>query len=85
MAAQIELTFDNLEAVLADAGCTLADVVRLNIFTTDMDTLFGHLGRIARRLEPPQLQAREHDRGSRPPGLSRDARGDRSHRNHLKR
>ena len=37
MAAQISLAMDNLEAVLRGAGMTLANVVRLNIYTTDVD------------------------------------------------
>jgi enamine deaminase RidA (YjgF/YER057c/UK114 family) len=40
MAAQIELSLDNLEAVLAAADMTLANVVRLNMYTTDVDELF---------------------------------------------
>jgi enamine deaminase RidA (YjgF/YER057c/UK114 family) len=42
MAAQLELALDNLEAVLADADMTLANVVRLNAYTTDVDELFKH-------------------------------------------
>jgi enamine deaminase RidA (YjgF/YER057c/UK114 family) len=42
MAAQIELALDNLEAVLAGADMTLANVVRLNAYTTDMDQLLAH-------------------------------------------
>jgi enamine deaminase RidA (YjgF/YER057c/UK114 family) len=49
MAAQLELALDNLEAVLAGAGMTLADVVRLNVFTTDMDELLKHFPRLAGR------------------------------------
>ena len=37
MAAQLERSVDNLEAVLTDADMTLADVVRLNVYTTDFD------------------------------------------------
>lgn len=33
--AQTELCFTNIEAVLASAGMTLADVVRINAFVTD--------------------------------------------------
>jgi enamine deaminase RidA (YjgF/YER057c/UK114 family) len=40
MAAQLELALDNLEAVLAAADMTLANVVRLNAYTTDVDELF---------------------------------------------
>jgi enamine deaminase RidA (YjgF/YER057c/UK114 family) len=42
MAAQLELSLDNLEAVLADADMTLANVVRLNVYTTDFDELVKH-------------------------------------------
>jgi enamine deaminase RidA (YjgF/YER057c/UK114 family) len=37
MAAQITQALANLETVLADAGYTLADVVRLTYYTTDVD------------------------------------------------
>jgi enamine deaminase RidA (YjgF/YER057c/UK114 family) len=37
MAAQIGLALDNLEAVLSAGGMSLADVVRLNMYTTDVD------------------------------------------------
>jgi enamine deaminase RidA (YjgF/YER057c/UK114 family) len=40
MAAQLELALDNLEAVLAAADMTLANVARLNAYTTDVDELF---------------------------------------------
>ncbi len=40
LAAQLELSLDNLEAVLAAADMSLANVVRLNFFTTDVDELF---------------------------------------------
>ena len=36
MAKQLAQAFDNLEAVLAKAGMTLANVVRLNFYTTDI-------------------------------------------------
>jgi enamine deaminase RidA (YjgF/YER057c/UK114 family) len=41
MDAQMTLALDNLERVLADAGFTLADVVRLNYYTTDMEAFFA--------------------------------------------
>ena len=50
MAAQIQLALDNLEAVLRDAGMGLADVVRLNIYTTDVDAFFAAYEGAARRL-----------------------------------
>ncbi|MGH2741270.1 MAG: RidA family protein [Thermoleophilaceae bacterium] len=42
MAAQLELALENLEAVLAAGDMTLANVVRLNVYTTDVDELFKH-------------------------------------------
>jgi enamine deaminase RidA (YjgF/YER057c/UK114 family) len=50
MAAQLALSIDNLEAVLAAAGMSLADVVRLTVYTTDVDGLFPHYGVLAGRL-----------------------------------
>jgi enamine deaminase RidA (YjgF/YER057c/UK114 family) len=42
MAAQLGLALDNLEAVLAEADMTLANVIRLNAYATDVDELFKH-------------------------------------------
>ncbi|RSN11548.1 enamine deaminase RidA [Nonomuraea sp. WAC 01424] len=50
MAAQLTLSLDNLEAVLGEAGMSLADLVRLNVYTTDVDRLFEHYGVLAARL-----------------------------------
>ncbi|MFF3849687.1 RidA family protein [Streptomyces sp. NPDC002328] len=50
MAAQLTLSADNLEAVLGEAGMSLADLVRLNVYTTDVDLLFRHYGVLAGRL-----------------------------------
>ena len=50
MAAQVALSLDNLEAVLAEAGMSLADLVRLTVYTTDVDLLFQHYGVLASRL-----------------------------------
>ena len=44
------LSIDNLEAVLGEAGMSLANLVRLNIYTTDVDLLFQHYGVLASRL-----------------------------------
>ena len=41
MAAQVGQALDNLETVLADAGFSLADVVRLNYFVTDVDAFLA--------------------------------------------
>ncbi|MET8000185.1 RidA family protein [Nonomuraea glycinis] len=50
MAAQLALSLDNLEAVLAEAGMSLANLVRLNVYATDVDLLFQHYGVLASRL-----------------------------------
>lgn len=50
VAAQLALAVDNLEAVLAEAGMTLSNLVRLNVYTTDVDALFPHYGVLAGRL-----------------------------------
>jgi enamine deaminase RidA (YjgF/YER057c/UK114 family) len=49
MAAQIALAADNLEAVLREAGMSLANVVRLNLYTTDVDDFFANYGVLAER------------------------------------
>jgi enamine deaminase RidA (YjgF/YER057c/UK114 family) len=59
MAAQIALSLDNLEAVLAEADMAISDVVRLNIYTTDVDELYANYHLIAERL---------HAAGVSPPG-----------------
>ncbi len=50
MRAQLTQALDNLETVLHTAGFTLADVVRLNIYTTDPDRLFESYDVLAGRL-----------------------------------
>ncbi|WP_030452480.1 RidA family protein [Herbidospora cretacea] len=50
MAGQVALSLGNLEAVLAEAGMSLADLVRLNVYTTDVDLLLRHYGGLAARL-----------------------------------
>ncbi|QDQ16731.1 RidA family protein [Streptomyces spectabilis] len=50
IAAQLALSIDNLEAVLGEAGMSLAHLVRLNVYTTDVDRLFPHYGVLAARL-----------------------------------
>ena len=50
MAAQLELALDNLEAVLAGADMTFANIVRLNFYTTDVDELLNkHFRTVADR------------------------------------
>ncbi|WP_106539943.1 Rid family hydrolase [Haloactinopolyspora alba] len=50
MAAQVGLSLHNLEAVLGAAGMSLANLVRLNVYTTDVDLLVQHYGVLASRL-----------------------------------
>ncbi len=50
MRAQLTQALDNLETVLQAANFTLADVVRLNIYTTDPDRLFEAWEVLASRL-----------------------------------
>ena len=50
MAAQLSLSLDNLEAVLAGAGMSLGHLVRLGVYTTDVDLLLQHYGVLASRL-----------------------------------
>ncbi|MER5293726.1 RidA family protein [Streptomyces pharetrae] len=50
VAAQLALAMDNLEAVLGAAGMSLANLIRLNVYTTDVDRLFEHYGVLASRL-----------------------------------
>ncbi|RSD16595.1 RidA family protein [Amycolatopsis eburnea] len=50
LAAQLALSLDNLEAVLGEAGMSLAGLVRLTVYTTDVDLLFQHYGVLAGRL-----------------------------------
>lgn len=52
MAAQIGLALDNLEAVLDGAGMSLSDVVRLNVYTTDVDAFLQHTGVMGERMGP---------------------------------
>lgn len=59
MAAQLELVLDNLEAVLAGGGMSLSDVIRLGVYTTDVEALHRHRGVLTERLQaagvrPPQ-------------------------------
>ena len=50
MVAQLNLALDNVEAVLAGAGMTLENVVRLNMYTTDVDALMGAFEAVGERL-----------------------------------
>lgn len=49
MGAQVDLSLDNLQGLLAAADMSFTNVVRLNVYTTDMDQLLRQFGRIAKR------------------------------------
>ncbi len=48
--AQTRQCMDNLEQVLAKAGMTLANVVRLNYYTTDVNAFMGAMAVVGERL-----------------------------------
>ncbi len=50
MAAQIELALDNLTTVLAEAKMSLSNLVRLNIYTTDVDSFLEIAGVMGARM-----------------------------------
>ena len=52
MRKQIMLAIDNLEAVLGDAGMSLANIIRLNIYTTDVDEAMKHFDVLGSRFGP---------------------------------
>lgn len=54
--AQIEQSLDNLETVLEEAGLSLANVVRLVYYTTDMDGLLENWDVIVTRLSAAGCQ-----------------------------
>jgi enamine deaminase RidA (YjgF/YER057c/UK114 family) len=45
----VSLSLDNIETVLKEAGMTLGNVVRINVFTTDVDAMMGTWGDLAKR------------------------------------
>ena len=56
MRAQVTQALDNLETVLDQAGFTLSDVVRLNIYTTDVDRFFEAFDAMVGRLAPAKCR-----------------------------
>ncbi|WP_413332170.1 RidA family protein [Brevibacterium sp. GP-SGM9] len=50
IAAQLALAVDNLEAVLNEAAMSLPNLVRVNVYTTDVGALFPHYGVLSGRL-----------------------------------
>jgi enamine deaminase RidA (YjgF/YER057c/UK114 family) len=52
MRSQLALALDNLEAVLNAAGMGLANMVRLNVYTTDVDLALQNFDLMGQRLGP---------------------------------
>jgi len=52
MRGQITLALDNLEAVLGAAEMGVANVTRLNIYTTDVDEAMKHFDLLGARFGP---------------------------------
>jgi enamine deaminase RidA (YjgF/YER057c/UK114 family) len=50
LAGQLASSVDNVQAVLAAAGMSLANLVRLTVYTTDVDRLLGQYGVLVSRL-----------------------------------
>lgn len=50
MRGQIALALDNLQAVLAGAGMDLRNIIRLGIYTTDVDEALKNLDLVGMRL-----------------------------------
>lgn len=56
MAGQVALALDNLETVLKAANMSLANVVRMNLFTPDVDGFLGAYEGAATRLAAAGVQ-----------------------------
>lgn len=61
MAGQVQAALDNVEKVLAEAGLSLANIVRMNTYVTDMKAFLEHAA------EPMSKRLAEHDVS--PPGV----------------
>jgi enamine deaminase RidA (YjgF/YER057c/UK114 family) len=56
MAGQTQMAMNNLETVLGQAGFKIADVVRLKIFTTDMETFLAVFPTLKARLDQAECR-----------------------------
>lgn len=54
--AQVSLSLDNIETVLKEAGMTLGNVVRINVFTTDVDAMMGSWEALVKRFAAAGVQ-----------------------------
>ena len=75
MRGQIEAAMNNVETVLAAGGLSLANVVRLNFYTTDVDSFVAHYDVIKSRLAAVGCQPSSTLLGVKRPALekTRDA------------
>lgn len=55
MRGQIGAALDNLEAVLKDAGMDLSNVVKLGVYTTDVDKALKNFDLMGMRFSPHQV------------------------------
>jgi enamine deaminase RidA (YjgF/YER057c/UK114 family) len=51
--AQADLCFANIDVILADAGMTLADIVRINAYVTDRAHMAGYMASRDRHVASP--------------------------------
>jgi len=56
MTGQLAQAMENLQAVLDQAGFELGDIVRLNVYTTDVDETFKGYGEVVGRLSAAGCQ-----------------------------
>ena len=54
--AQVSLSLDNIETVLDEAGMTLGNVVRISVFTTDVDAMMGAWEGLAERFTAARVR-----------------------------
>jgi len=54
--AQVSLCLDNIETVLGEAGMALGNVVRISVFTTDVDAMMGAWGDLTKRFAAAGVQ-----------------------------
>ncbi len=52
MRSQIGMALDNLGAVLTAAGMSFSNIVRLNLYTTDVDEFMKHIDVIGEKVGP---------------------------------
>ena len=76
MVGQLNQALDNLETVLGEAGFGMYDVVRLNYFTTDVDSFFEAVMAVGGRMAESGCRASQYLTWSAASGLPRAARGD---------